>query len=211
MVSRQVDSYRRLLGPLIALALLLAGCSSAATPASPTAAAPTAAAAVATPTGAAASPTAAATTAATAAPAAATVAATATSASSTTPTAAAATTTTPAASAAAATVAVQTDPKLGKILTDSKGRTLYVFKKDSPGKSACTGNCLKTWPPYAARGALQLPSEVSGTLDTFTRPDGTKQVTYGGVPLYYFSGDTAPGDTKGQGIGNVWFAATPSS
>ena len=97
----------------------------------------------------------------------------------------------------------------GKFLTDAKGMTLYVFKKDSPGKSACAGPCVEKWPLYF-REKVAVPEGVkAGDFGTITREDGKKQTTYKGWPLYYFAGDKAPGDVKGQGVGNVWYVANP--
>ncbi len=111
---------------------------------------------------------------------------------------------------AATTILVTQNAQLGAILTDSQGRTLYVFKRDMPGMSSCTGGCATTWPPFQPpSGSLVAPSGVSGTLGVITREDGSKQVTYNDLPLYHYAQDMAPGDTKGQGIGDVWFAATP--
>lgn len=106
---------------------------------------------------------------------------------------------------------VRSDPKLGMILTDPSNRTLYWYTKDSPGKSVCTGGCLSAWPPFAATGTPTLPAGVPGTLGTITRSDGTTQVTYDDMPLYYFAKDTAPGDTTGQGVGKVWYVITPTA
>ncbi len=110
-----------------------------------------------------------------------------------------------------ATVQVKNDPKLGAFLTDSNGRTLYLFKKDTLNNSVCYDNCAKAWPPFTASGDLTLPEGVPGTLGTITRTDGTKQVTYNGIPLYYYAPDTNPGDVKGQGVGNVWFVVAPQT
>jgi predicted lipoprotein with Yx(FWY)xxD motif len=108
----------------------------------------------------------------------------------------------------ASTVLVRTDPTLGKFLTDANGRTLYIFKHDTAQTSTCTGGCATAWPPFTASAPPSLPAGVGGTLGTITRADGTMQVTYDGMPLYHFAQDTQPGDTKGQGIGGVWFVAT---
>jgi len=98
---------------------------------------------------------------------------------------------------------------IGKYLTDAKGMTLYVFKKDSPGKSACTGPCVENWPVYY-REKVAAPAGVKAEdFGTISRTDGKKQTTYKGWPLYYFVGDKAPGDTAGQGIKDIWYAATP--
>jgi len=106
-------------------------------------------------------------------------------------------------------VKVATKEKVGSYLTDAKGMTLYMFKKDSPGKSACAGECVTKWPLYYAEHV-----EVSGKLSdadfgTITREDGKTQTTYKGLPLYYFSKDKAASDTNGQGVLDVWFVATP--
>jgi len=109
---------------------------------------------------------------------------------------------------AASTVLVRSAPTLGRFLTDAQGMTLYVFKKDTPNTSTCTGGCAALWPPFAASPPLTLPAGVGGALGTITRADGTPQVTYDGRPLYHYAGDKQPGDTKGQGIGGVWSVAT---
>jgi predicted lipoprotein with Yx(FWY)xxD motif len=97
----------------------------------------------------------------------------------------------------------------GKFLTDSKGMTLYIFKKDSPGKSVCAGPCVEKWPLYS-RGKVEVPKGVNaGDFGTITREDGKMQSTYKGWPLYYYVGDKASGDTHGQGLGDVWFVANP--
>ena len=106
-------------------------------------------------------------------------------------------------------VKVTAKEKIGSYLTDAKGMTLYVFKKDSPGKSACAGDCVAKWPLY-----YREKVGVSGTLQaadfgTITREDGQKQTTYKGMPLYYFAADKVGMDTNGQGVKDVWFVATP--
>jgi len=165
-------------------AIVLAACSSAATPAPPTPA-PTVA-----PT---APPSAAPSEAASAAPSAAPSEAAASGGGSTY-------------SVAAATGAV------GTYLTGEDGKTLYVFSKDTtPGKSACSGDCAGNWPPFtldAGESAVD-GTGVSGKIDTITRDDGTKQVTYNGKPLYYFAGDSAAGQTNGQGVAGLWTVAAP--
>ena len=98
---------------------------------------------------------------------------------------------------------------VGKFLTDSQGMTLYIFKKDSPGKSVCEGACVVKWPLFF-RQLVTVPEGVNaGDFGAITREDGKQQTTYKEQPLYYFAGDKAPGDVMGQGVGNVWFAATP--
>lgn len=109
-----------------------------------------------------------------------------------------------------ATVQTKHDPKLGTILAGAKGLTLYHFTKDTtPGKSACYEACAKAWPPLTTTGTPALASGVPGDLGTITRTDGTKQVTYNGLPLYYFAKDGDAGDTYGQGVGGVWFVVKP--
>lgn len=119
--------------------------------------------------------------------------------------------TNPAAAPAAFTVMVKTDPKLGDYLTDSKGMTLYVFTQDTPGVSNCSGGCSKAWPALVAPATVTAAPGVAGKLDMITRADGTKQVTYNGYPLYYWSKDKLPGDTTGQGVGGVWFVVAPTA
>ena len=118
---------------------------------------------------------------------------------------------------ALAGVALADDPTIklsekdgvGKFLTDSQGMTLYIFKKDSPGKSVCAGPCVVKWPLYF-RQMVTVPEGLhAGDFGTITREDGKQQTTYKGWPLYYFEGDKAPGDVLGQGLGNVWFVANP--
>jgi predicted lipoprotein with Yx(FWY)xxD motif len=112
----------------------------------------------------------------------------------------------------AATVGVA-DTGLGKVLVDSRGRTLYLFKRDSGGKSACTGACAAAWPPLRANGKPAVGSGAKASLiATTTRSDGEPQVTYNGHPLYLFQGDHKPGDTNGQGstaFGGRWYALSP--
>ncbi|HYM83241.1 MAG TPA: hypothetical protein VEY67_03735 [Candidatus Dormibacteraeota bacterium] len=150
--------------------------------------------------------------------AAALVVAACTSGASSAPSAAASAAESAAASAASAAagqayqVAIAQDAKLGAILTGEDGKTLYVLKKDTAGKSACNGQCATNWPPFTldAGESVTAGSGVTGTLATMKRDDGSTQVTYDGAPLYYFKGDQKAGDTNGQGVSGVWFAATPT-
>lgn len=108
------------------------------------------------------------------------------------------------------TVKVSETAELGKFLTDSEGRTLYLFTKDTEkGVSTCEGDCATNWPAFTAEEPLTLPDGVDGTLTLIDRGDGTKQVAYNDIPLYYFAGDAAPGDTNGQGKGEVWYVVAP--
>ena len=98
-----------------------------------------------------------------------------------------------------------------QVLTNSKGLTVYWFVPDTSTTSKCTGSCATFWPPVT--GPATAGSGVTGTLGTITRPDGTKQATYAGHPLYTFSGDTAPGQNKGNGLnasGGLWYEMTVS-
>ncbi|MFN3741406.1 MAG: hypothetical protein ACK4VW_01895 [Anaerolineales bacterium] len=100
---------------------------------------------------------------------------------------------------------------LGLFLVDAQGRTLYLFLADTSTSSACVGTCAERWPPLLTTGTPQAGEGVDATkLGTLLRPDGTTQVTYNGHPLYYFSGDTQPGDTNGQGIGGRWYLVSPT-
>jgi len=98
---------------------------------------------------------------------------------------------------------------VGKFLTDAKGMTLYIFKKDSPGKSACAGPCVEKWPLYYMEKVAVPDGVKAGDFGTITREDGKKQTTYKGMPLYYFAGDKKSGDVTGQGMGGVWYVANP--
>lgn len=110
------------------------------------------------------------------------------------------------AASATPTVKVTQDAKLGNILTDSQGMTLYTFKKDKPGESACADACAKRWPPLTVSEGMQPMAApgISGKLGEIERKDDTYQVTYNGMPLYRYAGDSKPGDTNGQGLGGAW-------
>src|SRR4051794_36676141 len=99
---------------------------------------------------------------------------------------------------------------LGKILVDSQGRSLYLFRKDIGTTSECTGACAAAWPPLRVTGKPVVGTAVSASkIGTTTRSDGKPQVTYNGHPLYLYSADQKPGDTNGQGLnvfGGGWFA-----
>jgi len=104
-------------------------------------------------------------------------------------------------------VQIRQDAKLGAILTDSSGKTLYRFDRDDMGVSNCTGNCVQTWPPLLlASGAPAGPADIQGKLGIANRSDGGRQIMYGGAPLYKYAGDTQSGDTKGEGVGGLWHA-----
>jgi len=110
------------------------------------------------------------------------------------------------------TVTTATDAKLGTILTDNKGMTLYLYTKDEPNVSNCYDQCAQNWPPLlVTTGSPVAAAGLAGMLGLTTRKDGSKQVTYNGVPLYYWVKDTKPGETTGQGVGNVWFVVPPAA
>jgi predicted lipoprotein with Yx(FWY)xxD motif len=108
-------------------------------------------------------------------------------------------------------LAARDTKKLGSVLTDSAGFTLYRFDKDSaqPPRSTCDAACLKAWPAVPAAGVKPPPGVDAALLGEVTAADGTKQLTVDGWPLYRYAEDTEPGDAKGQGVGGTWFAAAP--
>jgi predicted lipoprotein with Yx(FWY)xxD motif len=119
--------------------------------------------------------------------------------------------------APAVTVARATNDRLGAILVDGSGRTLYTFDRDTAGDgydtftaSACTGACAQTWPPLLLPAGTPRPVPGPGVagLSIFPRDDGGgNQVAVGGRPLYLYAGDTRPGDVNGDGVGGVWHVA----
>jgi predicted lipoprotein with Yx(FWY)xxD motif len=117
-------------------------------------------------------------------------------------------------SSGAAVVTVASIPKLGRVIVDSKGFTLYDFHKDKGATSACYGACAKIWPPLLTEGAPQAgEGAMASRLGTTKRKDGTTQVTYAGWPLYTYTADTKPGEAKGNDIdsfGAEWYALQPS-
>ena len=112
-----------------------------------------------------------------------------------------------------ATIAIADNAKLGKILVDGRGKTLYLFAKDTGSASTCYGACATYWPPV-----LTKDSPLAGTganaalLGTTKRSDGTTEVTYAGHPLYYVVTDHNPGDATGQAVNNfgaAWYVLGP--
>lgn len=109
-------------------------------------------------------------------------------------------------------LSVRKDAKLGDVVVDKNGMTVYRFMKDQAwpvSKSACTGACLEKWPAVAPVASKDTKGVQKKGLMGFTRPDGVKQMTVNCWPIYTFSGDTAPGDTNGQGVGGTWYAVAP--
>jgi predicted lipoprotein with Yx(FWY)xxD motif len=115
--------------------------------------------------------------------------------------------------AARATVNVK-KTNLGKVLVNSKGRTLYLFRADTGTTSNCSGECATDWPPLKASGTPTVGKGANASLvATSPRSDGTLQVTYNGHPLYTFEGDKKAGATNGQGLnafGAVWYVVSPA-
>lgn len=108
-----------------------------------------------------------------------------------------------------AALALTESTDLGKILVDSSGRTLYLFTRDAPGVSNCSGNCALNWPPLLTTGDPTAGEGLTADrIGVLTRADGTRQVTYNGWALYYFARDGKPGDATGQNVGTVWFVLT---
>ncbi|MDZ4718056.1 MAG: hypothetical protein SH847_06255 [Roseiflexaceae bacterium] len=101
---------------------------------------------------------------------------------------------------------------LGPILTDGAGRTLYLFTKDSENKTVCYDGCATAWPPLLVGAKIDVALEgIGGTVGKIMREDGNFMVTYNGKPLYYYTPDTKAGETKGQGVGNVWYVIAPDA
>jgi predicted lipoprotein with Yx(FWY)xxD motif len=130
---------------------------------------------------------------------------------STTATTAAPTTTAPPATtttaAAAAATVKMASASIGQILVDTDGKTLYLFDRDQGTTAACTGGCTGTWPVLTAGGAVTGGAGVDASKLS-SGPGG--QVVYNGHLLYRYAGDTAAGQTNGNGVGGVWHAVTPA-
>jgi predicted lipoprotein with Yx(FWY)xxD motif len=109
----------------------------------------------------------------------------------------------------AQTLGVRASGDLGDILVDPRGMTLYLYTKDEPSVSNCYDQCAAAWPPLMTDAPPTGPDAVAGGLGTTTRTDGGLQVTYNGMPLYYWAKDQKPGDTTGQNVGGVWFVVNP--
>jgi len=100
---------------------------------------------------------------------------------------------------------------LGVYLVDEDGMALYQYKKDSPGKSACgaANGCLEKWPIFYVDKLVPAIGFEPSSIAVITREDGKKQITYKGMPLYYFSKDIKADDTLGQGVDNAWYVVSP--
>jgi predicted lipoprotein with Yx(FWY)xxD motif len=115
----------------------------------------------------------------------------------------------PASAAAGVTIGTASSATFGTVLTGPTGMTLYTHAGDSATSSTCSGQCATAWPPLATTGQPMAGTGVTGQLGTLTRADGTTQVTYGGLPLYYWQGDAKAGDVTGNGV-NGFSVATVS-
>ncbi|HJV08886.1 MAG TPA: hypothetical protein VJ653_04370 [Acidimicrobiales bacterium] len=97
---------------------------------------------------------------------------------------------------------------LGTVLVDSTGKTLYTWDRDTGPASTCVGNCAVTWPPLVLPSGTATPIPGAGVslLTAAARPDDAAklQVNWDNKPLYYYAADTAPGETKGDGVGGTW-------
>ncbi|HKY16818.1 MAG TPA: hypothetical protein VJM33_17965 [Microthrixaceae bacterium] len=113
-------------------------------------------------------------------------------------------TTTTATGESSAAVVKFTSSDFGDILTDTDDNTLYLFEKDTGTTSTCEAGCIEAWPPVTVTGT-PTGDGIDAALGTTTRSDGTMQLTFNGHPIYYFASDSEPGDTNGQGVGDVWF------
>jgi predicted lipoprotein with Yx(FWY)xxD motif len=99
---------------------------------------------------------------------------------------------------------------LGAILVGADGRALYLYGRDAPGRSLCSGACTRVWPPATVAGRPSAgPGVAAGKLGEIRRTDRRLQLTYGEHPLYTFSGDTAAGQTGGEGFLGTWFLVSP--
>lgn len=101
----------------------------------------------------------------------------------------------------------KTDPTKGKYLADFQGMALYIFDKDTAGKSNCYDACAKAWPPYSSGATAQ--STFPANITVITRTDGSKQFAWKGMPLYYFASDAKAGDLTGDGVGGIWHIVKP--
>jgi predicted lipoprotein with Yx(FWY)xxD motif len=116
-------------------------------------------------------------------------------------------------SGAASAVSTKTS-SLGTFLVDANGRTLYLWDADHSSMSTCTAACAQAWPPLTTTATPKASGAVKASLlGTTKRPDGSREVTYAGHPLYTFAGDTQPGQTTGEGsngFGAPWWVVTPA-
>jgi predicted lipoprotein with Yx(FWY)xxD motif len=101
---------------------------------------------------------------------------------------------------------------LGSFLTDARGRTVYLFTRDSGNTPSCTGACTSVWPPVTSSTNVQVGAGASQSLLGMVSNAGEQQITYNGHPLYYYAGDVNPGETNGEQLdqfGGLWYAVSP--
>jgi predicted lipoprotein with Yx(FWY)xxD motif len=121
--------------------------------------------------------------------------------------------TTTTAPSATPTISLGSNAQFPSYLAATNGMALYTFKSDTSGVSNCTGSCATVWPPYTVSSAsgLSAGANITGTIGTITRTDGTLQVTYNGMPLYFFDKDINVGDVTGNGQGGFSVALATAS
>lgn len=112
------------------------------------------------------------------------------------------------------TVGFREKAPYGKYLTDGGGRSLYLLTADTKGRSSCYNACAKAWPPLLSSHGTPAaaPGAEASKVSLVPRTDGTQQVAYNGIPLYYFTGDQQPGSTAGEEIknfGGTWYLVSP--
>jgi predicted lipoprotein with Yx(FWY)xxD motif len=130
----------------------------------------------------------------------------------TTPATSTATTAGSATSASARAVLKTASTAAGPVVVDAKGMSVYFFTKDvkDSGTSACTGACTAAWPPVLTDSGTPAVEGMTGTAGTISTPEGKKQVTVNGLPVYYYVKDKAPGDITGQGVNDAWYLVSPA-
>lgn len=100
---------------------------------------------------------------------------------------------------------------VGPAVADGQGQVLYEYSDDTPTTSRCQADwCLVDWPPLEPSGAPTAQTGITAPVAVIDGPDGTRQVTLGGHPLYTFAGDLHPGDRRGQGVGHDWYLVSPA-
>ena len=104
------------------------------------------------------------------------------------------------------------DSEFGTIVVDGTGMVVYQYDEDTQGsgESSCSGGCLANWPPVPGGADAPTLEGITGEVTTITGTDGNPQLVLNGWPLYYYAGDTNPGDTAGQAISDVWWVITPA-
>ena len=128
----------------------------------------------------------------------------------TTPTTAPTPTPTTASAFTVQTAQAMVNGKTTTILTNAQGLALYYFTPDTASKTVCTGACAQTWPPllFTGTGKPTASTALPGEVEVYTNANGN-QVIYNDHPLYTYSGDSAAGQTQGEGLFGKWFVATP--